>query len=72
MRIEEFADQLGIEVVRSREFRNLGYFTDPREDVLSPFFDDKYRAELIRNPRITMILASPTLVLRCPKTVALQ
>jgi len=66
MRLDDVAERLGITIVRSQEFDHLGFFTDRRHRVLSPFFNRKFRAELVANPQIVMVLTTPQLAEEIP------
>lgn len=66
MRLDEVAERLDITIIRSQEFDHLGFFSDPRQRVLSPFFNRKFLAGLVANPKIVMVLTTPQLAEAIP------
>ena len=71
VKIDSFAAQLGLNVVRSREFGALGYLSHGRPEMLVPFHDAAFRPQLIANAKVAMVLAAPDVAALVPDELGL-
>jgi UDP-3-O-[3-hydroxymyristoyl] glucosamine N-acyltransferase len=67
MRIDDYAGPLGLAVLRSREFRSLGYLNHARPEMLVPYHDARFHGALAGNGNIAMVIASAAVASGVPE-----
>lgn len=71
MKLSDLAGAPELSVVRDGSFASFGFLSDHRPDMLATLYNEKYLDQLLANPDIRAVLASPALAERVPAHLGL-